>query len=286
MQKKAEFQSHTDRLSPQLLVPYVLITFGIAWTVLGLYLFVPGQMQRCFGHLSANHPLFFVAVWAPAAAAFAIIAFRRGLSGVKQFAASVTHYTCSFGWYLFLFAGIPVVFYAGAALKGTLFTDPLPVTGLIPVLTALGLSAIKGPIEEFGWRGFALPLLQRVIAPFWASLILGCIWGLWHLPAFFLSGTQQSAWSFTPFFIGTVSISVLATALFNASGGSILLSAALHFQLMNPLWPDAQPYDTWLLTAVAAVVIWANRKTMFARTGYSITAVGSTEKRSKNLSKH
>ena len=122
-------------------------------------------------------------------------------------------------------------------------------------MAALALAAIKGPVEELGWRGFALPMLQRRFAPVWSSLILGLVWGFWHLPAFLLSGTQQSAWSFTPFLAGTVAISVIATALFNASRGSILLAAVLHFQLMNPIWPDAQPYDSVLLAVVAVLVL-------------------------------
>lgn len=127
------------------------------------------------------------------------------------------------------------------------------------------LTAIKGPIEEFGWRGLALPLLQRKFAPIWAGLMLGVIWGLWHLPAFLLSGTPQSAWSFTPFFAGSVAVSVIVTALFNKSHGSILLPAAFHFQLNNPLWPDAQPYDMYVFVAVAVLVVWFNRNVMFNR---------------------
>ena len=102
---------------------------------------------------------------------------------------------------------------------------------------------ILGPMVEFGWRGLALPLLQRWLAPIWAALVLGLIWGAWHLPAFFLSGTPQSAWSFTPFLLGSVAISVTIAALFNHSGGSILLALQCHFQLppcgwtLNPSTP-------------------------------------------------
>ncbi|WP_442786329.1 CPBP family intramembrane glutamic endopeptidase [Leptothoe sp. PORK10 BA2] len=84
---------------------------------------------------------------------------------------------------------------------------------------AFGLTALKGPIEDLGWRGLALPLLQRKFAPIWSGLILSVIWGFWHLPAFPLSGTPPSAWSFTPFFVGFIALSVIVTALFNVSGG-------------------------------------------------------------------
>ena len=127
--------------------------------------------------------------------------------------------------------------------------------------------AIKGPIEEFGWRGLALPLLQRKFVPILAALILGVIWGFWHLPAFMLSGTPQSAWSFTPFFVGSIALSVIVTPLFNTSRGSILLPALFHFLLNNPIWPDAQPYDIYLFVVAAALVVWFNRKAMFTREG-------------------
>ncbi len=85
-----------------------MISFGIAWGVLGMYIFLPELMETVFGQLTGNHPLFFLAVYVPAIAAFI-------------------------------------------------------------------LAAIKGPVEEFGWRGLALPLLQRKFAPVWAGLILGSI---------------------------------------------------------------------------------------------------------------
>jgi membrane protease YdiL (CAAX protease family) len=152
-------------------------------------------------------------------------------------------------------------------LKGNLFTEPFPFPSFQSLIVALVFAAIKGPVEEFGWRGLALPLLQQTYAPIWAGLILGIIWGFWHLPAFLLSGTQQSAWSFTPFFVGSDATSVIMTPLFNPSRGSILLSALFHFQLINPIWLDAQPYDTYLFVAAALLVVWFNKKTMFMREG-------------------
>ncbi|MGB5336444.1 MAG: CPBP family intramembrane glutamic endopeptidase, partial [Woeseiaceae bacterium] len=158
------------------------------------------------------------------------------------------------------------------AVKGNLLTDPFPFDGGAQMLAAMAFMFVLGPMEEFGWRGVALPLLQRRFAPIWSALILGLVWGLWHLPAFFLSGTPQSSWGFMPFFIGSVCLSVILTPMFNASRGSILLAVLYHFQANNPLWPDAQPYDTLFFVAVALIVVVVNRRAMFIREG-SVTAV-------------
>ncbi len=246
-----------------LIIPFLLITFFLTWGILGLYIFLPDQMASLFGQITGQHPLFFLAVYAPAIAAFILIFTQKGVNGFQKYFSRVFMWRCSKAWYAFLFVGIPLVFYIGAAFKGTLFSEPFPFPNVPALLMALGLAAIKGPVEEFGWRGFALPLLQRKFAPIWAGLILGIIWGLWHAPAFLLSGTQQSAWAFTPFFFGCIALSIIVTALFNASRGSILLSALFHYMLMNPVFPDAQPYDTYLFVLVALLVIWLNRKTMF-----------------------
>jgi len=247
------------------LIPFLLMSFGLAWGILGLYIFLPKEMVSVFGQLTGNHPLFFLAVYAPAIAAFVLVARMGGLAGVLRFLGRALLWRCGTAWYAFLIIGIPLIFIGGSALRGNLLTEPFPFTSFQTLLVALVIAAIKGPVEEFGWRGLALPLLQRKFAPIWAGLILGVIWGLWHLPAFLLSGTQQSDWSFAAFFAGCLAISVIVTALFNRSHGSILLSAIFHFQLMNPIFPDAQPYDTYLLIGVASIIVWLNRKAMFTK---------------------
>lgn len=262
---KGNMSTNSYDISFKTLFPFLIITFGLAWTILGLFIFLPEQMTNLFGQLTGQHPLFFLAVYAPAIAAFAIIFIASGFKGIKQFLSRMLLWRCSFSWYAFLLAGIPLVFIGGSYLKGNLFTNPFPFTSFTSVLVALALAAIKGPMEEFGWRGLALPLLQRKLAPFWAAITLGIIWGIWHLPAFLLSGTQQSNWSFAPFFAGCIALSIIVTPLFNASGGSILLSAFFHYMVMNPLFPDAEPYDTYILLIVAIFIVWNNRKTMFTK---------------------
>lgn len=259
--------SDTHSFSLAALVPFLAVAFGLAWGIIGLYIALPDQMAATFGEISGNHPLFYLAVWAPAIAALIIVLLKSRWDCTRRFLSRLLLWRAPAAWYAFLLLGIPLLFYAGAVWKGLSPAELVPVSSLGAYLIALALMAIKGPVEEIGWRGFALPILQRRMSPLWAGLVLGIIWGIWHLPAFLLSGTPQSAWSFTDFFIGTVALSLIATALFNASRGSILLPALFHLQVINPLWPDAQPYDTVPFVAAAATVVWLNRDMMLRGAG-------------------
>jgi membrane protease YdiL (CAAX protease family) len=256
-----------DPISFSSLVPFLLMTFGLAWGIIALFIFLPEETTALFGTLTSDHPLFFLAVWSPAIAAMVLVLVKGGTRGLKHFLGRLLLWRCSTAWWVFLILGVPLFFYGGSALKGNLFSEPFPFASFKALMSALLLMAIMGPIEEFGWRGLALPLLQRKMAPLWAGLVLGVIWGFWHLPAFLLSGTPQSAWSFTPFLAGSIAISVIVTPLFNKSGGSILLPAFFHFMLINPVWPDAQPYDTYLLVPTAVLIVLYNRRTMLTREG-------------------
>jgi hypothetical protein len=169
-------------------------------------------------------------------------------------------------WWLYLIVGIPIIAYFAAALNGTI-SDPFPFSPWYLVFPALVQAFfLLGTIEEFGWRGVAQPLLQRKLAPFWAGLVVGIIWATWHLPVFlFGGGVQYGAWSVVPFFGGVISLSVILTPMFNSSRGSLLIAYLYHFQMMNPIFPDAQPWDNILWIAVAVIVVLLNRKTMFQR---------------------
>ena len=83
--------------------------------------------------------------------------------------------------------------------------------------------------EELGWRGFALPRLQRSMSATRASLVVALGWALWHLPLFAFAGmSSMGLGAATGWFVSIVAGSFLMTALFNASGGSVLAVALFH----------------------------------------------------------
>jgi hypothetical protein len=258
-------------MTTRTLVPFLALTFGLTWGLAILLMLFTDQIVAIFGEISMSNPLFILAVYSPGIASVLLVWRHYGFGGLGSFFRRLTLWRMSTLWWLFLVLGIPAFVYAGAAVKGTI-SDPFPFSPWYQVLPALALALFLGPIEEFGWRGLALPLLQRRFAPFWAGLILGVTWAGWHIPSFFIGGTPQSAWGFAPYFAGVVAISVILTPMFNNARGSLLIAVLYHFQMMNPIWPDAQPWDNLLFIAVAAIIVWLNRRTMFQR-GSGVTDI-------------
>jgi uncharacterized protein len=268
-------------MSIRTLAPFLAITFGLTWGLGALLIPFGEQVEAVFGELGPTNPVYLILVYSPAIAAFFLVWRHYGTHGVGSFLRRLTLWQMPRAWWVFLLIGIPAMVYASAAFAGTV-TD-FPFSPWHGVFAALGLALVFGPIEEFGWRGLGLPLLQQRFAPLWAGLILGFVWAIWHLPAFLFSGTVQSSWSLVPFIVGVIALSVILTAVFNASRGSILLAALFHFQMMNPVFPDADPWDKLVFVAAAVVVVLINRRAMLSRAG-AVTevlapapAVGDTE---------
>lgn len=244
---------------------FMAITFGLGWGLGAMLFLLTDQIEAVFGPVSGTNPVFILLVWSPAIAGLALVWRHHGRSGIGSLLRRLTLWKMPSGWWVFLLLGIPAVKYVGAAFNGTAGDFPFsPWYGLFP---AMAVALFIGPVEELGWRGVALPLLQRRFAPLWSALILGAFWAVWHAPAFLLSGTPQDAWSFGPYLFGVLALSVIITPMFNASQGSVLMAAFFHFQMNGPAWPDAQPWENYLFAAVAVAVIVLNRKAMLTRTG-------------------
>ena len=242
---------------------FMAITFGLGWGIGALLFLFTDQIEAIFGPVSGTNPVFILLVWSPAIAGLTLVWHHFGRTGVGSFLRRLTLWKMPSPWWIFVLLGIPAVKYLGAAFNGT--AGDFPFSPWYALLPAIALALFIGPVEELGWRGVALPILQRRFAPLWCSLILGAFWGLWHAPAFLLSGTPQSAWDFGPYLIGVLALSVIITPLFNSAQGSILIAALFHFQMNGPAWPDAQPWENYLFAAVAIAVVMLNRKTMLTR---------------------
>ena len=246
--------------------PFLVISFGLTWGLVALLFAAYDQVTAIFGEVTMANPLFILAVYSPMIASTIMIWRRLGFKQLGRFYRRMGLVRTSPWWWLFILFVIPGAMYAGAAIKGTAGA-PFPFSPWYLVLPALVQALLLGPMEEIGWCGLALPVMQRKYTPFVAGLLHGVIWMTWHLPAFFIEGTPQSAWSFLPFAFGGIAVSLIITAVFNDSRGSILLPALIHFQLNNSIWPDAQPWDNLFIFLCAIIIVWMKRSTMFRRGG-------------------
>jgi membrane protease YdiL (CAAX protease family) len=246
--------------------PFVAITFGLAWGLFVLLILFTAQVEAIFGPIGYTNPLFILAVYAPAIAGIFLVWRHYGVAGLVRYLRRLTLWRMPLAWWAFLVVGVPAVFYLGAAIEGAPI-DPFPFSPWYGVVPALATGLAIGPVEELGWRGVALPLLQRRFAPLWASLILGTFWGLWHTPAFLLSGTPQSAWAFGPYVVGVLAITIILTPMFNAARGSLLIAALYHWQMNNPVWPESDRWYAFGFAVVAVVILLLNRRSMLTRDG-------------------
>jgi membrane protease YdiL (CAAX protease family) len=145
--------------------------------------------------------------------------------------------------------------------------QPVPswrALGQVNFLPDLGLPAwglwfiTSGVGEEVGWRGFALPRLQRSHLALTSSVLLSIAWAGWHLPAFFyLPSYAAIGLRVLPgFFIGILAGAIVLTWLYNSSGGSVLAAILWHASFN---FVTGSPNAAGLAAAIAStlVIVWA-----------------------------
>lgn len=111
----------------------------------------------------------------------------------------------------------------GNAIDWTIFVRGLPLY----LFNLVVVFFIGGGQEELGWRGFALPNLLDRFSALGASLVIGGVWAVWHLPAFAISGTGFRE-SFVAFLAATFAVSVIFTWLYLNANRSVLLAMIFH----------------------------------------------------------
>ncbi len=133
-------------------------------------------------------------------------------------------------WYVIALLG-PFVMAGVAAALAVAAGAPMLRSGAYTDVQAVGFTflstvIIVGLFEEVGWRGFALPRLQRRLDALWAALALGVLWALWHLPELISDPTRQRPP--LQFFVWALALSVIFTWLYNSTNASLPIVIICH----------------------------------------------------------
>jgi membrane protease YdiL (CAAX protease family) len=213
------------------LVFFFLLSFVFSWVYWGLW-----------KALQLPDSLFVVGAAGPTLSAFIVLAIISGMPAVLRLLRSYVHWRVGVQWYLVSLIGVPVLmFLSFMVVPGSLADFAAPDWSFIPFYVSQFAFTLfippRGPLlEEGGWRGFALPRLQRLHGPLVGTLILGALWALWHGPFYFgplsLTGPDATFLStgiaFVAFLISATGVSVVMTWVFNNTGGSVLMAILLH----------------------------------------------------------
>ena len=231
------------------------LTFAFTWFWWGLVYALNLSM-------SAGYIPFLIGAAGPTLMAFVVSAVYGGRQEVGALWKRIRLWRVGLIWYLVALF-VPTLIVLGGIGLHLLFGGALPDFKLlsqqwflIPIALITGMF-LGGPFEEeFGWRGFAIVQLQKRYNALTASVIVGGLWGLWHLPAFLIPWSSQHNIPMVLFLLHDIALAVLFTWIFNNTGGSIWMAMVAHaaFNLtitILPITPSAAGSTRPLAFAVA-----------------------------------
>ncbi len=265
-------------------VVFFLLAFGISWAVwipaaLGSYGLIPPQFSF------APSPL--LGAFGPFIAALITTAIFDGRAGFGSLFKRFLVWRVNILWYLFvlLWPALFSLFKTGiAVLMGAAIPDfsqppfvalyPIPavVKDAVPFVAFLPFVFLQQMLlgssmgEEPGWRGYALPRLQNGRSSLIASLMLGFLWGVWHLPNWLTKGNPVGQGSLGWEILGLMATTILFTWVFNNTKGSLLLALLFHTSIaVTGLFLASAEVPSWLgvalnWAAVAVVVAFFGAK--------------------------
>jgi len=261
----------------QPLISFFILAYGIFWA-LWIPLIPYLQNLATFEVPVWSIPLALLGIYAPTFAAIIVTAISEGRAGLQKLFAPLFDWKLSFKWYLvaiflpLLLAVIALLIHLGmlgelnqatsfAWLSSVpIFLASIPITLLVKL--PLGPMA-----EELGWRGYALPRLQRKMSALNASLILGLLWGLWHLPAFWVPGAAlglevtPSFFEIAKYVFNVTGVTIIFTWIYNNTRGSLIIDFLFHAAynaLPSLLFVSVDIFPelfTWVIWAFAILLI-------------------------------
>lgn len=245
----------------QALRTFVALTFGLSWGLAWVSTIVEPAVL--------SEALYALCGFGPSLAALITVRIWDGRAGLGNWLLRCLMWRLRFGWYLLAFLAPPLVMLGAlglhVAMGGAVPSSPAVSDPSLIVSTFALILLIGGPFsEEFGWRGYALPVLAGRFGWRAASLIIGVVWGLWHAPLFFIPGAPQAEMPPLLFLTGTIGMSVAFSRLAVNTGFSVLPAIVLHWSInafasVIPVTPQGgtlQPYVLviGLLSLIAAII--------------------------------
>ena len=213
---------------------YYVLALAFSWLVeLPLVAVKQGWIN-----LKVPFAIHYLASFGPAMASVLVTAVITGSKGLRELWGRITRWRAGRMWVVFSIFS-PLAMFAVSILVVRLVKGNWPdlrLLGQPNYLPYLGAGVVFlwlvsfGFGEEIGWRGFALPRLQKTMSVSKATLLLAVMWALWHMPAFLYVDTlRQVGWIILPgFLIGVLFAAVLFTWIYNGTNGSILYVAVWH----------------------------------------------------------
>ena len=214
---------------------FFLLVFGLTWPfmivdALGSHEILPFRLPDL---------LLLVMSYMPTLAAVIVTGWTEGKAGIRALFRKLLIGRVGLHWYIFAIFGFAAICAGAIGLANVVSELPIP---FLPDNLPQPLSTLEAALfitfiftistlvngEELAWRGFALPGLQAKYNALTSSLILGVIWGLFHLPLFFTLTSSQAGTSFVGFLISTISLAIIFTWMYNHTRGSVLLAYLLH----------------------------------------------------------
>jgi membrane protease YdiL (CAAX protease family) len=258
----------SDHVGKEVLA-YFLAAIGFTWAIhFSIIVFsVPFSMDLS----TPGMKLYLLGLAGPLVGSVAVSTYTAGLDGVKGLLSKALIWRFPLTWYLIAILLIPAINLTNILVFYDRVPDDFAWFAVIPVLIVGQIWVVVA--EEFGWRGFALPRLQARYGSLGATLVLGSIWAIWHLPMFFVPGSPQYSEnvpaSLAVYTIVTVCLSILLTVIYNRSHGSVLSCMLFHAFLNIAAFTIRIPPDInisiYMICGVAVLAIGLLDRPLFRR---------------------
>ena len=190
--------THNIFIKRQPVLTYFVLTLAISWVSLLLIMGVGGILGTTAVPKEREPLVYLGMLLGPSIAGLLLTGLVHGRLGFRELLSRLRHWQVGAGWYVIAILTSPGLV-AAALLLLSLFS-PAFVPGILTssdkvTLLVSGLVAgiLVGIFEELGWTGFAIPQLRLRYGVLATGLIVGLVWGLWHMPLFIASARASQS---------------------------------------------------------------------------------------------